>query len=116
MATFIRRNLYIIALLQIILEKLACLLANRELILAYPAPLLEDQQLIRKFAGLLVHFTFLLEMTADHCKLHKKTCSKAATLFEQVNLTFHNYFRWSLMRAFISLAIVSYGTPSSPVP
>lgn len=55
---FIRRNLFILALLQVILEKLACLLANQELILAYLASLLEDPQLIRKFPGLLAHYNF----------------------------------------------------------
>ena len=58
---FIRRNLFILALLQVILEKLACLFANQELILAYqayPVPLLEDPQLIRKFVVLLAQFQF----------------------------------------------------------
>ncbi len=53
---FIRRNLFILALLRMILEKLTYLLANLELILAYPAPLLENQQLIRKSVDLLAHF------------------------------------------------------------
>ena len=55
---FIRRNLFILALLLVILEKLACLLAHQELILAYLASLLEDPQLIRKFPGLLAHYNF----------------------------------------------------------
>lgn len=55
---FIRRNLFILALLRMILEKLTYLLANQELILAYPAPLLENQQLIRKSVDLLAHLNF----------------------------------------------------------
>ena len=56
--TFIRRNLFKLALLQVKLEKLACLLANPELILAYPVPLLENPQRIRKYAVLLAQFIF----------------------------------------------------------